>query len=119
MNTGLMERGLRISGGQRQRISLARAWYGSTKILLLDDPFSAIDVTMEQRIMKGIRNEIRNRTIIFFSHRLSTFDQCDKILVLEKGRISQAGTHSELSNQEGLYRTIYQAQKFMERVSSI
>ena len=119
METRLMERGVRLSGGQRQRVSLARAWYGDPEILLLDDPFSAVDVTMEQRIMESIRAGIGNRTVILFSHRLSTFGLTDKILVIEKGRISQAGTHGELVNQEGLYKVIYQAQKFMERGAAV
>ncbi len=114
MDTRLMERGVRISGGQRQRISLARAWYGQSEILLLDDPFSAIDVTMEQRIMENLRAELKNRTVLLFSHRLSTFDMTDSVLVIEKGCISQAGTHDELMSQNGPYRDIYQAQKFFE-----
>ncbi|MDR0469681.1 MAG: ABC transporter ATP-binding protein/permease [Peptococcaceae bacterium] len=119
MDTRLMERGVRISGGQRQRISLARAWYGNSEILLLDDPFSAIDVLMEQRIMESIRAQIGNRTVLLFSHRLSAFELTDKVLVLEKGRVSQVGTHDDLVNQEGLYKVIYQAQKFMERGEAV
>jgi len=119
LDTRLMERGVRISGGQRQRVSLARAWYGASKILLLDDPFSAIDITMEKRIMESVRANIGDRTVILFSHRLSTFDMTDKILVIEKGRISQAGSHEELAGGEGLYRDIYQAQKFMEQGAAI
>jgi len=119
MDTRLMERGVRISGGQRQRISLARAWYGDSEILLLDDPFSAIDVAMEQRIMESIRAGIGNRTVILFSHRLSTFDLTDRILVIEKGHISQAGTHDDLVNKNGLYKDIYHAQKFMERGDAV
>jgi ABC-type multidrug transport system fused ATPase/permease subunit len=112
-NTRLMERGVRISGGQRQRISLARVWYGSSDILLLDDPFSAIDITMEHEIMQNIRSGLKNRAVIIFSHRLSAFDLTDKVFVLDKGCISQAGTHEELVNNTGLYREIYYAQKFM------
>lgn len=115
LETRLMERGLRISGGQRQRVSLARAWYGNPEILLLDDPFSAIDVTMEQRIMGHIRASLGNRAVLLFSHRLSTFDMTDRVLVLEKGRVTQAGPHSLLVEQDGLYRDIYLAQKFIER----
>jgi len=115
LNTRLMERGVRISGGQRQRISLARAWYSDSNILLLDDPFSAIDVTMEQRIMKSIKEGIGSRTVVLFSHRLSTFDMTDKVLVIEKGSISQIGTHEELVSEDGLYKEIWQAQKFMEQ----
>jgi ABC-type multidrug transport system fused ATPase/permease subunit len=119
MDTRLMERGLRVSGGQRQRISLARAWYGDAKILLLDDPFSAIDIAMERRIMENIRREIRSRTVIIFSHRLSTFDMTDRVIVIEKGRVSQVGSHEELMGEEGLYKIIYLAQKFMEKEATV
>lgn len=113
IDTKLMERGVRISGGQRQRVSLARAWYSGAEILILDDPFSAIDVNMEQRIMSNIRSHLGSRTVILFSHRLSTFDITDKILVIEKGRISQAGTHDELLSEPGLYKEVFMAQRFM------
>jgi len=115
VKTRLMERGVRISGGQRQRVSLARVWYGQSEIILLDDPFSAVDVNMEQRIMNSIRTQTGNKTVLLFSHRLSTFDKTDKVIVLEKGSVSQSGTHNELMEQDGLYRDIYLAQKFMER----
>jgi len=115
MKTRLMERGVRISGGQKQRISLARAWYGTPEILLLDDPFSAIDVTMEKRIMKNIRSGLGNRIVLLFSHRLTAFDMTDRIIVLKKGRIVQYGAHDSLIKQEGLYKDIYNAQKFLEQ----
>ena len=113
IHTRLMERGVRISGGQRQRIALARAWYGNAQILILDDPFSAIDINMEQRIMNNIRENLGERTVFLFSHRLSTFIMTNKIIVIEKGQIHQMGTHDELMNQSGLYRDIYTAQEFM------
>ena len=119
MDTRLMERGVRISGGQRQRVSLARAWFTNAGILLLDDPFSAIDMAMEQRIMDDIRAEIGDRIVLLFSHRLTTFDRTDAVLVLDQGRILQAGAHSELVAQDGLYKDIFHAQKFLEQGASV
>jgi ABC-type multidrug transport system fused ATPase/permease subunit len=115
VDTRLMERGVRISGGQRQRVSLARAWYGKPKILLLDDPFSAVDITMERRIIENIRAGIGDRTVLIFSHRLSAFDMTDWVILIEKGRIGQIGRHDDLISQGGLYGDIYRAQKFFER----
>ncbi len=114
IHTRLMERGVRISGGQRQRISLARAWNSSASLLLLDDPFSAVDIAMEQHIMKNILEQHANRTILLFSHRLSTFPLTDQVIVLDKGRIIQSGTHEELLQQTGIYRDIFRAQQFMQ-----
>ena len=113
VHTRLMERGVRISGGQRQRISLARAWNSPASVLLLDDPFSAIDIAMERRIMRNIRERQGDRIILLFSHRLSTFPLTDRVIVLEKGRIGQSGTHEELLNEPGVYRDIFLAQEFM------
>jgi ABC-type multidrug transport system fused ATPase/permease subunit len=112
-----MERGVRVSGGQRQRIALARALYGQPELLVLDDPFSAIDINMEKTIMSSLRNLTANmanpKLILLFSHRLSMFPLCDQIIVLDKGRIIQMGTHINLLPQDGLYRDIYSAQEFI------
>lgn len=113
LHTRLMERGVRISGGQRQRVALARAWAADCHILILDDPFSAIDINMEQKIMKNLRDNIGEKIILLFSHRLSTFDQTDKIILLKKGEIAEQGTHYELCQQNGIYKSIYSAQVFI------
>jgi ABC-type multidrug transport system fused ATPase/permease subunit len=113
LETKLMERGVRLSGGQRQRVSLARAWYGGADILILDDPFSAVDAAMEHQIMRNIRTRLGDRVVLCFSHRLSAFEMTDKVIVLEKGKISQMGAHGELLSNEGLYRDIYYAQRYI------
>jgi len=113
LNTRLMEQGLRISGGQRQRMALARAWASSSRILILDDPFSAIDISMENKIMSNLRNNIKDRIILLFSHRISTFDKTDIILVLSNGKIVEHGSHYELCAKKGLYSSIYKAQTFV------
>jgi len=112
--TGVGEKGLKVSGGQRQRLSMARAIYKKPAILLLDDPFSALDIATEQRIIKRLKEDFKNQIVIVSSHRLSAFENVDKILVLEKGSILEAGSHDQLMGKRGLYYEIYQAQKFMK-----
>lgn len=113
IHTRVGERGIRVSGGQRQRISLARAWASGAQILVLDDPFSAVDIALEQRIMENLRREIGTRIILLFSHRLTTFSLTDQVLVLDKGRLLQQGSHTQLLEEPGLYRDIFSAQRFM------
>lgn len=113
MDTRLMEHGVRVSGGQRQRIALARAWAADCDILILDDPFSAVDIAMEERILENIRQNIGNKTVLLFSHRLTVFPLTDAVLLLENGRLTAAGTHAELMERGGLYRDIYLAQAFL------
>lgn len=113
MDTRLMEHGVRVSGGQRQRIALARAWAADCDFLILDDPFSAVDVAMEERIIANIREHIGHKTVLLFSHRLTVFPLTDRILLLENGRVTAQGTHDELMAAGGLYRDIYLAQAFL------
>lgn len=108
------EKGVRVSGGQRQRIALARAVFAQSPILILDDPFSAVDIATEDEIIKSLRRDFPDRIILLFSHRLTTFHHTDQILVLSQGRVLQSGPHARLSQEDGLYRDIYQAQAFME-----
>ena len=108
------EKGVRVSGGQRQRIALARAVFSQAPILILDDPFSAVDIATEEEIMTRLRRDFPDRIILLFSHRLTTFHNTDHILVLDRGRVLQSGPHDHLMQQQGLYQDIYQAQAFME-----
>ena len=108
------EKGVRVSGGQRQRIAMARAVYARTPVLILDDPFSAVDIATESKILEGLRERYPDRIVLLFTHRLTAFRYADHILVLDKGRVVQSGPHDLLAETEGLYREIYGAQVFLE-----
>jgi len=97
------ERGLTLSGGQKQRTAVARAAVMNSDFLILDDSFSAVDNETEQKILKALKAERRNRTTIIISHRVSTLNYADKILVLDKGRMLEYGEPSELIKAGGFY----------------
>lgn len=102
--TVLGESGVDLSGGQRQRLAIARALLTNPSILLLDDPTAAIDPETEDEILSAIEQAIAGRTTFIVAHRLSTLRRANRILVLERGRIVQAGTHAELVRVSGTYR---------------
>lgn len=108
------EKGVRVSGGQRQRTALSRALYTGNAIMILDDPFSAVDIGTEKRMIERLRTEYGDKTIFLFSHRLAAFNDADKILVLSGGRIAEQGNHDELMSIGGIYNKIYSAQSWME-----
>src|SRR3970282_776318 len=87
------ERGITFSGGQKQRASLARALAINPKILILDDSFSAVDTHTEEEILRNLKEFMRDRTSIIISHRISTVKDADNIIVLDKGKIAEEGTH--------------------------
>jgi subfamily B ATP-binding cassette protein MsbA len=104
--TRVGDRGARLSGGERQRITIARAILRNPSILILDEATSSLDAESEQWVKKAIDNLMEGRTTVAIAHRLSTIRNADKIVVLEKGRISMTGRHDELLQQEGLYREL-------------
>lgn len=114
INTIVGERGVTLSGGQKQRVAIARALIHKPKILILDDPFSSVDAETEAIILQNIFTEIVNTTIIIISNRISSIERCESIVLLEDGKITEKGTHSELLKLEGKYYTIYQLQKLVE-----
>lgn len=103
--------GVRLSGGQQARISLARALLNKNKIIILDDPFSAIDMNTESEIIHNLRNNYKESIIIIISHRLTMFNQVDKVIMLDEDNKVEYGTHEELINKSELYSTIYKLQR--------
>jgi ATP-binding cassette, subfamily B, bacterial MsbA len=97
------ERGARLSGGQRQRLALARAFLRQPSVLLLDEPTSALDAQSEAAVGEGLATLMRGRTVLVIAHRLSTVRDADLIVVLEAGRVVEAGTHPELAARGGAY----------------
>ncbi|MBL8123482.1 MAG: ATP-binding cassette domain-containing protein [Blastocatellia bacterium] len=104
------ERGTFLSGGQRQRIAIARAVLVNAPVLILDEATSALDTESEMLVQQAIENLMQNRTSIVIAHRLSTIRKADKIVVMDRGRIFETGTHAELLEKDGRYRRLYDLQ---------
>jgi ATP-binding cassette subfamily B protein len=110
----LYERGNNLSSGERQLISFARALYFDPKVLILDEATSDIDTESEAVIQAAIRKILKGRTSIIVAHRLSTIRTVDRILVVQKGQISESGTHEELVATGGIYKNLYELQSLSE-----
>jgi len=108
------ERGSNFSGGQLQRLAIARAVLGNPAILLLDEATSALDADSEAAVQQGLKQAMAGRTVLVIAHRLSTVQEADQILVLEKGRIVEQGNHQSLMTQAGRYRELCQRQMIQE-----
>jgi ATP-binding cassette subfamily B multidrug efflux pump len=113
------ERGITLSGGQKQRTAIARAILRDPRILILDDALSSVDTLTEERILNHLAGVMRGRTVILISHRVSTVRQADTIIVLEKGRIVEQGTHTELLQRGGYYASLAQKQMLEEELEAI
>jgi ATP-binding cassette, subfamily B, multidrug efflux pump len=115
-NTMVGERGITLSGGQKQRAAIARAVIRDPKILIMDDSLSSVDTGTEERILKRLDAILRQRTTILISHRVSTVQHADQIVVLRDGRIVERGTHAELLARGGYYADLYQKQLLEEEL---
>ena len=111
-NTLIGDRGLNLSGGQRQRLSIARAVLKNAPILILDEATSALDTESEKAVQQALDTLLHGHTSIVIAHRLSTIQNADKIVVIDKGRIVEQGTHQQLLAQGGLYRKLVEMQSF-------
>jgi len=109
-DTVVGERGLTLSGGQRQRVALARALCAEPKILILDDSLSSVDAQTEREILTRLKPILAGRTSILISHRVAAVQDADQILVLDEGRVAEAGTHGELLRAGGLYASLYRTE---------
>ena len=109
-DTYVGERGVTLSGGQKQRVSIARAMLKAPNILVLDDCLSAVDTNTEQEILFNLRRYMHGRTTIIISHRVSSVKMCDNILVLEKGKVAEYGTHNQLIADKNHYWDMYEMQ---------
>ena len=104
------ERGVKLSGGQKQRIAIARALLKNPPILILDEATSSLDTESEKKVQTAIEALLKDRTALIIAHRLSTVQTANKIITIEKGKISEIGTHDELYSNDGLYRKLYDIQ---------
>lgn len=112
IDTNIGDSGNKLSGGQKQRLSIARAVLKNPPIMILDEATSALDTESERLVQQALENMMQNRTSIVIAHRLSTIQKADKIVVMQKGKIVEQGTHDELIAHEGTYRKLVMMQSF-------
>lgn len=117
LDTVVGERGYTLSGGQRQRATLARAMLGDPDLLILDDSLSSVDADTERAILGALHDRTRERTLILISHRLSTLSGVDRIVVLDRGRVVEEGTHDELIARSGLYAGLFRRHLLEQRLT--
>jgi ATP-binding cassette subfamily B protein len=118
-DTVVGERGVQLSGGQKQRMALARALVWEPRILVLDDPLSAVDAKTERSILDAIERQAARRTVVLVTHRVAAAARCDRVIVLDSGKVIERGTHEELVKQGGLYAAFAEEQMMATELDDI
>ncbi len=118
-DTRVGERGQRLSGGERQRVAIARAILNEPKILILDEATASVDTETEQQIQEALGRLIKNRTTFAIAHRLSTLKNANRLMVIDKGRLAELGTHDELLKKKGIYFKLVTAQRKMSKIKGV
>jgi len=116
-DTMIGERGVTLSGGQKQRLAIARALLTDPNVLILDDALSAVDTKTEKSILDDLIEMRKNKTTIIISHRISSIQHADKIIVLHDGKIDEEGNHDQLLANDGIYADLYEKQQIEEKLS--